>query len=237
MTNHHIVMTNHVFSETMRKKEFAVNYRAYAGSKLRYRLLKKLVARQSREPRFDARDAIDIITEGPIAKMNNIQAWSSCPRETWSMSRFAPRRSQARRWKLRAAAAERRRKRGGVAAPGAPAKPAEHDGGDPGELAPAVRFAHRHRRRPLFGGGRSLVQRLDAAARGSVYPLLAGLMLFRSAPQQRDRDLKLEALHRARMLLDEAGARGPALITRLSSIFFAGGISISSAGARTGRGR
>jgi len=70
-----------------------------------------------------------------------------------------------------------------------------------------------------------------------VYPLLAGLMLFRSAPQQRDRDLKLEALHRARMLLDEAGARGPGPYHALSSIFFAGGISISSAGARTGRGR
>jgi len=48
------------------------------------------VARQSREPRFDARDAIDIITEGPIAKMNNIQSVVFLPRETWSMSRFRP---------------------------------------------------------------------------------------------------------------------------------------------------
>ena len=75
MTGDHLVMTNHVFGDAMVAKQFAIDYKFLEDSRLRYSVLDKTATQlMSRESSVRAQDAVDLISSGPVALMNNIQS-------------------------------------------------------------------------------------------------------------------------------------------------------------------
>ncbi|MBI3557376.1 MAG: hypothetical protein HY074_14015 [Deltaproteobacteria bacterium] len=77
----YLVMTNHVFTPLMKKREYAVNYSGYLESRERYALLDHEAREMSRTGRTDVQSAIDLISNGPVAKLNNIQSVVFLPRQ------------------------------------------------------------------------------------------------------------------------------------------------------------
>ncbi len=81
MTGKYLVMTNHVFTALMKKREYSVNYSSYQETHERYTLLDRLAHDMSQTGRTDVQSAIDLISNGPVAKLNNIQSVVFMPRQ------------------------------------------------------------------------------------------------------------------------------------------------------------
>ena len=81
MSGKYLVMTNHVLTSLMKKREFSVNYSSYVETHERYNLIDRVAREMSEAGRLDAQSAIDLISNGPVAKLNNIQSVVFLPRQ------------------------------------------------------------------------------------------------------------------------------------------------------------
>jgi hypothetical protein len=67
-----VALTNHVFSPQMKAREFSPSYYTLRNSQLRLATVER--GFKSRAGKFTLQDAIDLVSEGPVAKVNNVQS-------------------------------------------------------------------------------------------------------------------------------------------------------------------
>lgn len=67
-----VVLTNHVFSPQMKAREFSPSYSAFRNSHLRLETVEQ--GFKGRTGKFVLQDAVDLISGGPVAKVNNVQS-------------------------------------------------------------------------------------------------------------------------------------------------------------------